>query len=298
MKLSRLGFGAMRLPMVDVDGKSVVDDDKAIPAIHRAFELGVNYIDTAWGYCNELSEVTVGKAVNSWGRDRVHVSSKYPFNGSFREILEKQLTKLNMDYLDIYHLHGIGAWFVTDGRREDVVAQAMAAKEEGLIRNLSFSFHDEPKAMVALIDTGLFASVLCQYNILDKANEDSLAYAKEKGLGTIVMGPLGGGRIIGMSPEIAVKMGVSVSSNAELALRSFFPIPMWIWPSPAWSPSPWSRKTLVSHQIQRLCPRRRRSELKRPFMNAGAWLSFTAPAATTVHLIAPRRLTSPASSRP
>lgn len=219
MKLSRLGFGAMRLPMKDVDGKSVVDEDKAIPAIHRAFELGVNYIDTAWMYCNELSEVTVGKAVNAWGRDKIHVSSKYPFNGPFREILEKQLSKLGMDYLDVYHLHGIGSWFIGDGRREDVVAQAMKAKEEGLIRNFSFSFHDKPEAMIQLVDTGLFASVLCQYNLLDRGNEEAMAYAKEKGLGVIVMGPVGGGRIAGMSPEIAAKFGVEIKTNAELALR-------------------------------------------------------------------------------
>ena len=60
LNISRLGFGTMRLPMKTVDGESVVDDDPAIAMLHRAFELGVNYVDTAYFYCNGLSEITLG----------------------------------------------------------------------------------------------------------------------------------------------------------------------------------------------------------------------------------------------
>jgi predicted aldo/keto reductase-like oxidoreductase len=70
-----------------------------------------------------------------------------------------------------------------------------------------------------LIDTGIFESVLCQYNAIDKSNTAGIAYAKEKGLGVNVMGPLGGGRVSGMPKEIATKLGIEVKSSAELALR-------------------------------------------------------------------------------
>jgi uncharacterized protein len=60
---------------------------------------------------------------------------------------------------------------------EGPLAQAVQAKEERLIRHLSFSFHDKPENMVRLIDTGYFETVLCQYNMLDLGNEDSIAYA-------------------------------------------------------------------------------------------------------------------------
>ena len=65
VKISRLGFGAMRLPMMDLGGKTVVDEDKAIAMIHRAFELGVNYIDTAYMYCEGLSEYTLCRFLSS-----------------------------------------------------------------------------------------------------------------------------------------------------------------------------------------------------------------------------------------
>lgn len=219
MRLSRLGFGAMRLPMATVGGQEIVDEEKATAAIHRAFELGVNYIDTAWFYGNHLSENAVGKAVNAWGRNKITVSTKYPFVGPLRETLEKQLEKLGMDYVDVYHLHGIGAGFLKDAKRDTITAELIRAKEEGLIRHIAFSFHDEPKAMMSLIDTGLFESLLCQYNLLDRSNEEGLAYAKGKGMGTVVMGPLGGGRIAGISREAAARFGIETKSNAELALR-------------------------------------------------------------------------------
>jgi len=61
VKVSALGFGAMRLPQIDINGNTRVDEEKSIEMIHRAFELGVNYIDTAPGYCNGESEVVVGR---------------------------------------------------------------------------------------------------------------------------------------------------------------------------------------------------------------------------------------------
>jgi len=218
IQVSRLGFGSMRLPMTTVGDKKVVDDDLAIPMIRRAFELGVNYIDSAVFYCEGLSEVTVGKALKGW-RDKVIVSTKYPFQEGFRETLEKQLKKLDTDYIDFYHFHGIGSSFFTHERQEEALKGAQKAKDEGLIRHLSFSFHDKPEVMAQLIDLGIFSSVLCQYNLLDRANENALANAKSKGLGTVVMGPVGGGRISGMPPQVAERFGVQVKSGAELALR-------------------------------------------------------------------------------
>jgi len=220
VSISRLGFGSMRLPMTEVEGKQVVDEDKAIPLIHRAFELGVNYIDSAWFYCDHLSEYTVGKALKGW-RDRVYLSTKYPFEKDYtlRQLLEIQMTKLDVDYIDFYHLHGIGAWLLTSERRDEYIRELTQAKEEGLIRHIAFSFHDKPEVMPQLVDLGIFESVLCQYNLLDRANEPGMAYAKAHGLGVVVMGPVGGGRVAGMAPETAKRLGITVRSSAELALR-------------------------------------------------------------------------------
>lgn len=224
IKISRLGFGAMRLPMVEVNGAMVVDEDKAIAMIHRAFTLGVNYIDTAFFYNGGLSEITVGKALKGW-RDKVYLSTKYPFDDGFRPTLEKQLKKLDVDSIDFYHFHGIGQWFYDNKFHDEAVNGAARAKEEGLIKHLSFSFHDKAEVMAGLIDTGLFESVLCQYNLIDRSNEKMLEEAKRRGLGTIVMGPLGGGRVAGMPKTTAAELGLKIVSNAELALRFVFANP-------------------------------------------------------------------------
>lgn len=222
--ISVLGFGCMRFPMKRSGEKEFVDEDKTIEMLHRAYELGVNYFDTAYFYCGGQSENVLGKALKGI-RDKVIVSTKSPGHlvkkpGDYRRILEEQLKKLDMDVIDFYHFHGIGFenFHQTDAA-SGWLKDAQRAKEEGLIRHISFSFHDKPESMIKLTDTKLFESVLCQYNAIDKSNAAGLTHAKENGLGTVVMGPMGGGRVSGMPKEVADKLGIQVKSSAELALR-------------------------------------------------------------------------------
>jgi len=200
VKVSLLGFGAMRLPEEKVNGEYRVKEEESIEMIHRAFEKGVNYIDTAYGYCHHQSEIVVGKALKGW-RDKVYLSTKMPTwlvekTGDYRRFLEEQLKKLDVEYIDFYHFHGLNEErFKNVVLKYDLLKEARKAKEEGLIKHISFSFHDRPEVMKRLIDVGIFESVLCQYNLLDRTNEEAMAYAREKGLGVAVMGPVGGGRL-------------------------------------------------------------------------------------------------------
>jgi len=222
--VSTLGFGAMRLPMQDVDGKKLVDYEKAVPILHRAFDLGVNYIDTAPYYCHSDSETAVGMAIKG-RRESVYVSTKNPLGNDsgdeWRAKLEASLKKMDTDYVDFYHSWGLN---LNDFRTKfDVkggpVDAARKALDEGLIKHLSFSFHDEAANMYPLIDSGYFSSVLCQYNLLDRTNEDAMAHAKAKGMGVVVMGPVGGGRLGAPSAQIQSMLGRKTESTAEMALR-------------------------------------------------------------------------------
>jgi len=224
IQLSALGFGAMRFPMLEIGDKKIVDDEKAIPVIHRAFELGVNYIDTAPYYCESLSEVTVGKALKGW-RNKVYLSTKNSIDDAsgehWRERLEKSLKNLDTDYIDFYHMWGISLErFQT---RVDVpdgpIEAARKAKEEGLIKHISFSYHDTPENFTEIVDSGYFESVLIQYNLLDRSNENNISYASEKGLGVVIMGPVGGGRLGAPSPVIMGLLENKSRSSAETALR-------------------------------------------------------------------------------
>lgn len=224
IKLSALGFGAMRLPEVNLNGKVEVDEEKSIQMIRRAFELGVNYIDSAYFYHDGYSEVLVGKAIKGL-RDRIYLSTKSPGHlvkkpGDYRRILEEQLTRLQVDYLDFYYFHGIGyQTFRETDARSGWMKEAEQAKAEGLIKHITFSFHAPPEELIQLVNLGIFSGVLCQYNFLDRSNEEAIAYALSKGLGVAIMGPVGGGRIAGLPEKIRQELNLPVESNVELALR-------------------------------------------------------------------------------
>lgn len=224
IKMSALGLGAMRLPMRGEDGKKEIDDDLAIPMMHRAFELGVNYIDTAPYYCDKLSEAAVGRALKG-RREKIYVSTKNPIENDspddWRGRLETSLKNLDMDYIDFYHFWGINLkgfkhWeTLTDGPLQ----AAERAKAEGLIKHISFSYHDDAKNLREIVDSGRFESMLIQYNLLDRSNEENLAYAKEKGLGVVIMGPVGGGKLGAPSELIRGLLKEKPTSTAEMAMR-------------------------------------------------------------------------------
>lgn len=230
LMISALGFGGMRFPMVKIGQEERVDEEQVGLMIRRAYELGVNYFDSAYFYCKGQSEAALGKALKGI-RDKVLVSTKSPGHllhkpGDCRRILDEQLQRLDMPFIDFYHFHGIGYdnFHETD-QRTGWIKDILRAREEGLVRHVSFSFHDQPPALARLVDLGLFESVLCQYNALDRSNESGLAHARSRGLGTVVMGPLGGGRVSGLPPSVAATLGIQARSSAELALRFVFANP-------------------------------------------------------------------------
>lgn len=221
LKLSLLGFGCMRLPMKD---EHVVEDE-AIRMLRYAIDHGVNYIDTAFFYCNHESEVVVGKALKDGYREKVTLSTKNPVHEpdgkKWRQTLDEQLRKLDVDKIDVYHFHGIGwdEWnekFIVPGGPADEMRRA---QKEGIVTHCAFSFHDKPENLIKLVDTGFFEGVLLQYNLLDRANEAGIAHAHEKGLGVVVMGPVGGGRLAAPSDGIKKLVPGPVQSSAEAALR-------------------------------------------------------------------------------
>ena len=223
VKVSALGFGAMRLPQERIKGKSQIKQEKSVEIMQRAFELGVNYVDTAYNYNEGESELAVGKALKGW-RERVYLSTKMPTwivekKDDYRRFLEEQLERLKVEYIDFYHFHFLNEDnFKNIVLKYDFLREARKAKDEGLIKHISFSSHDRPEFMKRIIDIGIFESVLCQYNLLDRSNEGVIAYAKETGLGVAVMGPVGGGRLASSGILKEILTG-SVKSTPELALR-------------------------------------------------------------------------------
>ena len=225
IQISALGFGCMRLPEVQLeDGTWQVDQEKTDEMLLRAYELGVNYFDTALYYCHHNSEIAIGKALKPI-RDKVYVSTKCPLETvnskeDFEATLDKSLAKLDMDYVDFYHFWGINRKkFDEKILALGLMEKALELKAKGKIRHISFSFHDTPEALKYIIDNGYaLESVLLQYNLLDRANEEMIQYAAAKGLGVAVMGPVGGGRLAAPT-ELVRKLGGGNLNTYELALR-------------------------------------------------------------------------------
>ena len=228
-KISALGFGCMRFPEYSEGEQHFVDQDKVDEMITLAYNEGVNYFDTAPGYCNTNSEVALGRAVKGF-RDKILISTKCPLGGGtdadgYRAKLERSLSRIDTDYIDFYHFWGIGREEFDNVILGNGLLEAAAkAKEEGLIRHISFSFHDDPSAIKYIIDTAeergvKMESMLCQYNILDRSNEEMIRYANEKGLGTIAMGPVGGGRLAAPTDLYAKLTGKPSIATYELAFK-------------------------------------------------------------------------------
>jgi len=225
MMVSALGFGAMRLPHHE-DG--TCNYDKAVPLLRRGIELGINFIDSAWGYLRGTSEVAVGMAIKGYDREKIYLSTKAPVDtegqakaDNWWKMLEECLKRLDTDRIDFMHFHNIAwdrfkNWVAVPG---GALEAAYRALDQGIIRHLCFSSHDTPENIRKLIDTGEFSGMLVQYNLLDRTNEEVIVYAHSKGMGVEVMGPVGGGRLGVPSPEIQRMIPEGIKSTPEIALR-------------------------------------------------------------------------------
>jgi predicted aldo/keto reductase-like oxidoreductase len=221
LQVSQLGFGAMRLPMVGEGESAYVNRDLAIPLIHRAFELGVNYIDTAVFYCNRDSQRAVGEALKGW-RDRIIVSTKNHYydedESAWWKNLEDSLERLQVEYIDIYNHHGI-SWQAYVEKVEPRVATWMQrAKAQGLIKHICTSFHDTNDGLMKLVDSGYPDVITLQYNMLDRQLEEGIAHAHAHGIGIVAMGPVAGGNL-GATSEVLNTLIPNITRVPELALR-------------------------------------------------------------------------------
>ncbi len=140
--VSALGFGCMRLPVID-NQPDKIDEDKTGEMIRYAVDNGVDYVDTAFNYHREQSEVVVGRILKDGYRDRVNLATKCPTwliekHGDFDRYLDTQLSKLQTDHIDMYLLHSLGKerWGVLV--EADVFRFLDRAKQDGRILNAGF----------------------------------------------------------------------------------------------------------------------------------------------------------------
>ncbi len=229
MKLSALGMGAMRLPVIDGDDGRI-DVPAAEEMVAYAMENGVNYYDTAWGYHDGNSELVLGKALGRYPRDSFYLADKFPgYDLSnmprVREIFEKQLEKCGVSYFDFYLCHNVCEMNI-DAYLDPsfgIVPYLLEQKKAGRIRHLGFSCHGDLPVMERFLDAWGADMEFCQIqlNYLDWTFQDAKGKAElleRWNIPVWVMEPLRGGKLADLPKADAEKLQ---------ALRPDETVPAW-----------------------------------------------------------------------
>ncbi len=236
-KVSALGFGAMRLPVLS-DDHSKINEPEAMKMMRHAIDAGVNYVDTAYTYHQEQSEHFVGKVLKDGYREKVRLATKMPCwlineKADFDHYLEEQMNRLDVDQLDFYLLHALNKKQWQKCQELGVVSWAEKRMSEGLFNHFCFSFHDEYPVFEAIVQAyDNWAMAQIQYNYVDvnyQAGRKGLKLAADRGLAVVVMEPLRGGRIAKNPPPASVaRMWEKSDRNWSPAAWAFH----WLWDQP------------------------------------------------------------------
>lgn len=206
LKLSALGMGAMRLPVLDGDD-SRIDEAAAGEMVDYAMGQGVNYYDTAWGYHSGNSERAMGKALGRHPRESFYLATKFPGYDlsnmpKVKEIFEKQLEKCQVSYFDFYLFHNVCEMNIDAylDQSYGIYQYLMEQKENGRIRHLGFSAHGNLDVMKRFLEAYGKGMEFCQIqlNYMDWTFQDAKAKVellREYNIPVWVMEPLRGGKI-------------------------------------------------------------------------------------------------------
>ena len=217
LKLSALGMGAMRLPVLDGDDAKI-DEEKATEMVAYAMEQGINYYDTAWGYHNGNSELVMGRLLGIYPREDYYLASKFPGYDlsnmdKVEEIFERQLEKCGVEYFDFYLFHNVCEMNIDAYLDEKYhnFTYLMEQKRNGRIRHLGFSAHGSCEVMRRFLEAYGEHMEFCQIqlNWLDWTFQDAKAKVEllsEYHIPVWVMEPLRGGKLCSLSEEVEHKL--------------------------------------------------------------------------------------------
>lgn len=216
-RLSGLGLGMMRLPVVGGDD-GVVDEAAAAEMIDYAYQNGINYFDTAWGYHNGNSELVAGKYLSGYPRESYFLASKFPGYDlanmdKVEEIFEKQLKKCRTPYFDFYLFHNVyeGNIDAYLDPKYGILEYLLKQKENGRIRHLGFSAHGSVEVIRRFLDAYGAHMEFCQLqlNYMDwhfQNAQEKAALLDEAGIPVWVMEPLRGGKLAKASEGLTAVM--------------------------------------------------------------------------------------------
>ncbi len=213
LKLSALGLGAMRLPVVDNVSEGMIDEEKTKEMVKYAMDNGINYFDTAYGYHDGASETVMGKILGEYKRDSFYLATKFPGYDlanmdKVEAIFEEQLKKCGVEYFDFYLLHNVYEKNIDPylDEKYGIMDYLLKQKSAGRIRHLGFSAHGRYDTIKRFLNTYGDKMEFCQIqlNYLDWKLQDAKAKVEllnEHNIPIWVMEPLRGGKLADLSVE-------------------------------------------------------------------------------------------------
>ena len=229
-ELSVLGFGCMRFPTID--GK--IDVEKSEEMLLYGIENGVNYLDTAWPYHRMESEPFLGKFLKKYKlRDKINLVTKLPsWLVQSREDMDsyfnQQLERLQTDYFDFYLIHALNITMWENLVKNGLFDFIEEKKKSGEVKYIGFSFHDKYESYETIINGYNWDFNMIQLNFYDQefqAGMKGYQLSKSKGIPTMIMEPLRGGKLVNHLPKDAIDIYEKSErrwSSVEWALN-------WVW---------------------------------------------------------------------
>lgn len=217
IKLSALGMGNMRLPVLD-GNDSMIDTETAREMIAYCMKSGINYYDTAYGYHGGQSEIVVGELLKNYSRDSFYLASKFPGYDlqnmpKVREIFEEQLKKCQVEYFDFYLFHNVCEMNIDAylDPKYGIFDYLIEQKKNGRIRHLGFSAHGSIACITRFLEAYGKDMEFCQIelNYFDYKFQDAKGKVElltKWNIPIWVMEPVRGGQLASLSEEATAKL--------------------------------------------------------------------------------------------
>ncbi len=227
MEERKLGFGAMRLPLLDANDQTSIDIEQVKQMVDLFLERGFTYFDTAYPYHGETSEIAIREAlVKRHPRESFLLADKMPvmkINAAeeYPIYFNKQLEKCGVKYFDYYLLHNLGRDRYINTERFNAFPFIRDMKEKGYIRKIGFSFHDDAATLDRILtDHPEVDFVQLQINYLDwdsHVTQSGKCYevAMKHGKKVTVMEPVKGGTLARL-PQAAMERFNEFYKDAEV----------------------------------------------------------------------------------
>ena len=215
MKMNKkLGFGLMRLPLLDPNKQSSIDLEETKRMVDHFIAEGFTYFDTAWMYCGFRSEKAVKEVLTTrYPRNAYTLTTK--LHSAFinskddrDKIFDTQRVNTGVEYFDYYLLHDIGYDSYKKYTELDCFNWIMEKKAQGLVKHIGFSFHDNAEMLdKVLTEHPEFEFVQLQINYLDWESagiqsRKCCETAAKHGKPVIVMEPVKGGTLAALPESV------------------------------------------------------------------------------------------------